>query len=178
MIDTFHLFKAVLKNPKNVGTLVPSSKQLGVKIAKEIKNKDGVVVEFGGGTGSITKRLIESGISPEKLYIFEINEQLCTRLKKKFPKCHVINKPAEEVLFLERDIDYIVSCLPLKTLPKEVVDKTILNSFNKLKKNGRFIQFTYDLKKCSPILRKTFSLKGTHFSFKNLPPARIDTFLN
>ena len=176
MIDTINMFKALIKNPRNVGTIVPSSRYLGRKIASKIKNRGGIIVEFGGGTGSVSRSLLDAGVSPENLYIFELDSNLASILKKKFPRCNVISDYAESIINLDIEVDCIVSCLPLKVLSKKTVEKTVQNSKIKLKDGGQFIQFTYDLKRANPILSSEMSLKNTSFVPLNIPPARVDVF--
>ena len=74
-MSNFSLFlKQVLKNPKEVSAVAPSSKKLATRMAKAIPDGLGQVVELGAGTGMITDAILEAGVAPHTLYSFEINE--------------------------------------------------------------------------------------------------------
>ena len=74
-------------------------------------------------------------------------------------------------------INAVVSGLPLKSLPKECVFN-IKQQINKvLDKDGVFVQFTYDLRLSSSDKDQNFNRKNTQLVWRNLPPARVDTFL-
>ena len=72
-------------NPRQLGSLIPSSRFLGRAMAEEtVKHlkSDEYVVEIGSGTGSLTRALLEAGISPDRLLCVEIDPYLVAYLKK------------------------------------------------------------------------------------------------
>ena len=148
------------------------------------QDESGVIIELGGGTGSLTKGLLEAGIDPKRLLIFEVNPQMSKVLKKNFPECQVLNKSATHLSQVLRehnihDVNCIVSGLPLLSLPSYIRDKIILNIFKVLKPHQKFIQFTYSWK--SPLPPKTAehaTCKGKAVGkvWGNVPPATVWTF--
>jgi len=68
-----------------VGAVVPSSSQLAEQMVEALPADAAVVVEFGGGTGPVTKAVLDSGFAPENLYVFELSEQLYKHLSGQFP---------------------------------------------------------------------------------------------
>ena len=59
-----------------------------------------VIVEFGGGDGSITQGIINRMSPDANLYVFEINKAFCETMKIQFPQAnvHIINDSAENFL--------------------------------------------------------------------------------
>src|SRR5262249_5407124 len=57
-----------LKAPHRIGAVAPSSRHLGRAMARQVLSAGpGPIIELGGGTGSVTKALLEASIAPERL---------------------------------------------------------------------------------------------------------------
>ena len=179
----FSFLKAAIQNPREVGSGCPSSPYLANAMAKEIVNhREGIIVELGGGTGVITRALLKQGVSTHRLIVIERSPTLVALLRRQFPNVRVIQGDAGELDKLlghdSENVSAIVSSLPLKSLPKNCVFK-IKQQINKLLDDkGVFIQFTYDLRLSSSLKERDFSCKHTQLIWKNLPPARVNTFTN
>ncbi len=146
------------------------------------KCSGGVVVELGSGTGAVTKSLVESGFAKSsKLYCVEFDASLANLLSKKFPEAVVVNGSAEDIsAILGEDaaaLKAIVSSLPLLSLPKDCVKRIISESERVLPKGGRFVQFTYNLKR-DPAELGFKLMRHVEYSriWLNIPPARVDVF--
>src|SRR5215472_14154399 len=75
-----------LKAPHRIGALAPSSRHLGRAMAHQVVSAGpGPIIELGGGTGSVTKALLEAGIAPERLVVVERDEKLHRILREPFP---------------------------------------------------------------------------------------------
>ncbi|HHX3696275.1 TPA: methyltransferase, partial [Burkholderia cenocepacia] len=74
-------------------------------------------------------------------------------------------------------VDAIVSCLPLRTLPREAVAAIVGQCHRVLSADGVMIQFTYDLRPPGrhPLGDSAFVASGSRIVWANLPPARIVT---
>ncbi|MGH6882786.1 MAG: hypothetical protein ACREFM_17835, partial [Hypericibacter sp.] len=73
-MSSHHLtwLKIWIRNPMKLGAIVPSSRELALAMARLVPtDRKGPVVELGGGTGVITRGLIETGIAPEDLIVIE-----------------------------------------------------------------------------------------------------------
>lgn len=135
-----------------------------------------LVVELGGGDGSITQGIIDR-LSPEgELLVFEINKSFCDSMKKQFPQSNVriICDSAENIdKYLHgRKADYILSSLPFIILPKDVTDTILTHSRDSLTPKGKMVMITYSyhLKK---LFKRFFSHVETKFTIRNLPPAFV-----
>ena len=64
MSCNFMLLNEVIRSPREIGALCPSSERLGNTMASLVCGGDeGLVVELGAGTGVITESLLRSGIA-------------------------------------------------------------------------------------------------------------------
>ncbi len=111
----------LLRNPREISAVVPSSRALATAMAAGLTPGHGPVAEFGPGTGRITRGIIARGIAPEDLTLYEMNAASCGRLRQSFPGVHVVNRPAQQAA---RDFDgtlaAVVSGLPLLSMPEAV----------------------------------------------------------
>jgi phosphatidylethanolamine/phosphatidyl-N-methylethanolamine N-methyltransferase len=170
-----------LRNPKEIGSIIPSSPLLGKTMAGFVPHKDDrFVVELGPGTGPITKALTKIGLNESNLFCLEMSEPMVKHLKKRFPKLNIAQGDASELNLLLGDkagkVDTIVSSLPLRSIPKEIVDKIVEEMSRCLAKDGTVIQFTYDPRPSrSPLLSK-FKRIDSKVVLGNFPPARVDVF--
>lgn len=170
-----------LKNPKEIGAILPSSPMLGKAMAKFVPEaQDRFIVELGPGTGPITKALLKMNIREEELVCLEQSEKMVLHLQNRFPKLNVIQGDACELSELLKEksgkVNAIVSSLPLKSIPSAIVDKILDQMDICLEPEGIIIQFTYDLRKQrSPLLKKFTRIKSK-VVLGNVPPARVDVF--
>lgn len=182
MRDHLRFFKLWLKKPGQVGAVIPSGKNLAAAIAAEIDpSAEGVVVELGGGTGSITAALLDRGIPPRDLVVIEREATLCNIIRERFPHIRLICGDARELgKLLEAEgihhVKAIVSGLPLLSLSREVERDILQQCFDTLPADGFMVQFTYVPR--PPVGRAIamgLGLEATRTAFvlENLPPASV-----
>ena len=171
--------KRWLRDPRAIGAIAPSSRQLGAAMASQIPpSSTGPVVELGGGTGAITRALLDAGIAARRLIVVERDRQLHDMLRETFPALRMVNGDAAALNQLLhplgiRHASAVVSGLPLLNMPKSVRRAIVDESFALLEPGAPFIQFTYGL--TSPIPRDEFGVTGEvkRRVFNNLPPASV-----
>ena len=149
-MKNIQFIKESLKSIKEVGTVFPSSKFVVSKMIEPINfEKDISILEFGSGTGVITKEILKNMTVRSKLICFETNESFQKELKQKFDeKITLINDSAENMkLHLNKlkitKVDYIISSIPLVTLPKKITNNILLTSSEILGKDKKFVQLQY-----------------------------------
>jgi phospholipid N-methyltransferase len=180
LVNRINFLKESIKNIRNVGTITPSSRFLAERMLKNIDfSKVSVLVELGPGNGAITKRILDKLPKNAKLICFEINDNFYQQLLNiKNNKLIVINSSAEKIeeelnkLNLKQ-IDHIISSLPLTIIPHKVSKKILKVSFKVLKKHGTFIQFQYSLryfKELKKVFNQPISLE---LEILNIPPAFV-----
>ncbi len=179
----FLLFaKEIFVNPRAIGAACPSSKYLGNAMAAQVQKhqSEGLVIELGGGTGTITRALLDQGIAPERLVTVEQSAALAAHLRHQFPHIRVIEGDACQLKqLLGRDakkVQAVVSGLPLRSLPQPVVRAIMQQVHHLLPEGGIFVQFTYNLRSPSTNQAKYLSHIDTQMVWQNFPPARVDTF--
>lgn len=168
------------KAPGRMGAVAPSSRALALAMAAEIPDfdDDAPVIELGGGTGSITSGLLESGIPPARLVVIERDRHLAALLRQRFKGVQVICGDAGHLpdLLARHGITRvaaIVSGLPLLLFPADLLDRIIRGSFAVLGPSSPLIQFTYG--HASPLPAPDFGLAARRGSkvWLNFPPATV-----
>ena len=179
-----HFIKESLKNIKEVGTILPSSKFVVEKMVAPINFKKKLtILELGSGSGVITKELLEKMSCDSQLICFETNKKFYQELKKiNDKKMILINESAEKMKsyldeFEIKKIDYIVSSVPLVSLPKKKTNKILSVSVEILGKSGKLIQLQYT-KLLDKKLKSYYNQIDIQFTSKNYLPAFIYTCYN
>lgn len=173
--------KETLLSPREMGACCPSSSELAQRMAQEVDcQQEGMVVELGGGTGTITRALLQHGLHPSKLITIERSVVLASRLRQQFPGIRVIEGDASELeILLGEDIgkiNAIVSGLPFRSLPQPCVDAVKQQICRLLDKDGVFVQFSYNLQSSMTLPDPQLVSRRSQIVWKNLPPARVDSF--
>ncbi len=172
--------KAFLKNPRQVGALNQTSPFVAKEISKSIDfEKARCIVELGAGTGNITKKIVKKMHPKCVLFCFEINPDLAAEIGKKIqdPRVKIIPESADNLgKYLEESnidtADYIISTIPLATLPYRELKGLLSLSFQYLAAGGKFIQIQYSLFSRKH-LKMLYSEIGINFVLLNFPPAFI-----
>jgi phosphatidylethanolamine/phosphatidyl-N-methylethanolamine N-methyltransferase len=172
--------KELTRDPKSIGAICSSSDRLGERMARHIElPEDGYVVELGGGTGVITRSLLQHGVSASRLIVIEKSEALAAHLRQLFPEVKVIHGDAVDMETMLRDgqpVKTIVSGLPLRSLSQDAVHLITRACTRILQPDGRLIQFTYAAGDFSPWLNAGLEKINSETVWVNLPPARIEVF--
>ncbi len=171
--------KQLLKNPKALGAIAPSSKALTEMIAHHVKVDDNsYVVEVGAGTGRFTRGLLKAGIDPTRLIVVELDVELCAYLKHHFPEIKIIQGDATLLHNLlppavVKNVHTIISGIPLINLNKNEQSALVSAFKNTLSPLGQILQFTYG--PISPLSSKKLGLTATRLGhvFFNVPPATV-----
>lgn len=175
----------LLNNPRPMGSAVPSSRFLARRIAGFIpRTPRGYVVELGAGTGAITAALLDRGIPPGRLLSVERSETMVKLLKRRFPYLNIALGDAAELRSLlatclakdNIEVSYVVSSLPLRSLPENDVTNIMREVQLVLHKDGKLLQYTYDLRKTPHPALSGFKRRHTSVVWANFPPARVDVF--
>jgi phosphatidylethanolamine/phosphatidyl-N-methylethanolamine N-methyltransferase len=177
--DSRLLFRLWLKNPRKIGAVAVSSPELAAAMARQIpQRKDGYVVELGGGTGPVTRAILESGVAPERLVVIERDPTLHSHLQERHPGVKVLMGNAAHLQSMMEEHDIapviaIVSSLPLLSMKEPERCRIGDQSFAVLEPGAPFIQFTYGL--FSPLPRRRLGVHGRvkERVLQNLPPASI-----
>ena len=137
---------------KRTGAVVPSSKALAHSMISELAlhyRQPAAVLEVGGGTGSITQRIVHCLSSGDRLDVFEIDRKFASLIKQRLRQdetfqrlrtgVHVHNKPIE---WIERrpQYDFVISCLPFTNFEPQSV-REIFEIYRSVLKPGGICSF-------------------------------------
>lgn len=168
-----------LRHPLGIGAVLPSGRAVGRAMARELPaRRRGIVLELGGGTGSVTRALLEAGCHADELVIVERAPALAAALRGRFPELCIVEKDAREIgaLLAERGISRlagVVSSLPIKWFDLAAQRAIVEACFARLDDGGPFLQLTNAL--TSPLRMSALGIDGTEVArvWTQLPPVQI-----
>lgn len=166
-------------NPVTMGSVCPSGPGLQKLVRENLTcGPDEVVVEFGGGTGALTKAILDGGIPGDRIYTVEIDPKLAGYLRSIYPHVNVLHGDCRHIdrmlpPALIGKVGTLLVGLPMVILPKRTQAEIVDAIFRVIPEDGRFLLFTYSL--TSPLDMKALGLKGTRLGWTpvNFPPAYL-----
>lgn len=180
MTDTLLFLRQLISRPKQISAIAPSSRFLARAMAAGLGPTTGRVVEFGPGTGVLTRAILTAGVKPQNLTLFEFNPDFVAHLRRSFPGVTVHNKGAQTAsAHVGTGISAVISGLPLLSMPFEVREAIVRAAFDVLAPGGIYVQFTYGAKPPVPpeqMRALGLTVEQTAHVLFNLPPARVFTF--
>jgi len=178
-VKKIDFLKESMKSFGVTGTLVPSTRYVSEKMTERVDfSRDLNIVELGAGTGVITKKILSKMSANSRLFTFEVNNNFFHDLKSiKDSRLKIVIKSAEGIeSFLKEEgldkADYIISSVPLFTLPKDTTNNILTCASRSLSDEGLFIQLQYSLFLFLKIKRHFKSIK-IGFTPLNYPPAFV-----
>ncbi len=137
-----------LQNPRQVGSLAPSSRKLARAMVKSMPLEEArTVVEYGPGTGALTRLILERLHRDATYYALEPNPVFQEHLRSHFPRVRVIGDSAEcaEVYLghLAGQVDAVFSGLPFSLMPWDSLTQTLSTTNRLLRSGGYFRTFVY-----------------------------------
>ena len=180
-------FRRFLRNPREVGALLPSARSLGEEMVRDLELRPGdVVVEYGCGTGSLTQPIAEllRGIGGVRYLGIEQDEQFCEVLRRRFPDLDFACDRVERIgeILRERNLAApraILSGLPLILLKE--MEHILTETERALADGGEFRTFSYLQSWPMPAafrlrraFRERFARHGSSpLVWSNFPPAWV-----
>ena len=180
--DALEFLAQWVRRPAAVGAILPSGRSLAHAMARQIDvTRPGLVLDLGGGTGTITKACIEIGVDPRDIVVLEKASSFCALIRERFPDVRVIRGDARnlQTLLNVRGIGpfkAILSSLPLLSIPEQQRNRILAQAFEVLVQDGVFVQFTYG--PLSPVPRgiaQSLELVKDRSAWvlRNVPPASV-----
>lgn len=182
--DTTLFVQEWLQAPLITASVTPSSRFLANAMARWANpNSKHFVLELGPGTGAVTQALIKRGISENKIVCVENNPKMANVLGKRFPRTHILSGDAREFDQLLQDkfgdlecVDAVISSLPLKNFPASETEKLSDKIHAILRPHGKWVQYSYNLKREHPKGSERFDLIKSDVVWFNVPPARLNVY--
>jgi phospholipid N-methyltransferase len=172
--------RGFLERPKEVGSIIPSSRWMERRITRtaEIADAD-LVVELGPGTGGTTKALLKAMRPDARLLAIEINPGFCDLLTETIddPRLIVHQGSAAEIqeALVKHDLDapdVVLSGIPFSTMPKEIGLSILRSAHIALKPGGRFVAYQFrDV--VHTLGKRVFGAASIQLELLNVPPMRV-----
>ncbi len=177
-------FRAFLGDPKGVAAVFPTSAAVLDRIASKAGPAGArLIVEYGPGTGVLTRVLLDSLDAEGRLVAIEHNAGLAERLTDVIedPRLTVVRDTAERVLEILHDLElgpaeYVFSGIPLFWLGEERVGRLVASTHSALSVGGKFVPyqvFYLGRRRLRVHLERSFSEVRSELDLRNLPPYRI-----
>lgn len=177
----FVFFRNLLRKPKEVAWLFPSSKYAAEKVSGCIDfDSAKTIVELGCGTGSITKGILGKKNSDFVLAGFEINDDFCSILRRdiKDKRFRLLNAKAQDIEnLLEKEnigkVDYVVCGIPIFALPEHEREGLLASIKSILSSNGNLILYLGH-PFGGRMLKRHFKSRRMKVCWMNAPPIFIN----
>lgn len=172
--------RTFLKNPVMLGSVIPSSRFLIDAVLEPIDwARTRVLVEYGPGVGTITGEILKRMGPDTKLIIIEMNVELARFLRETFRDARlvVIEGSAANVrqVLTENGFDgadYIISGIPLGSMPVAVREHIVRETKQALAPGGAFIVYQFT-SRVLPELQRVFEVVKRGREWLNVLPAHL-----
>jgi phospholipid N-methyltransferase len=168
-----------LKSPKQVGSIIPSSRFLERRVvrAAEIANAS-LVVELGPGTGGTTRALLRAMSPKARLLAIEIDPrfvELLARTQDPRLIVHEGSASAIEAALADHALpapDVIISGIPFSTMTRSVGEQILRSVYDALEPGGLFV--AYQVRdRVESLGRSVFGRAQVQTEILNMPPMRV-----
>jgi phospholipid N-methyltransferase len=147
------------------------------------QHRQGLIIDLGAGTGSVTGALLRAGVPPQRIVAIEKCGQFAATFRKRYPQVPLIVGDACQLNALlqaiapDASLCAILSSLPFRVLPQAVVT-TIQQQLHEAlnTRGGILIQYTYAWWMDFPLAKHGFTPHSKQFILKNIPPARVESY--
>lgn len=176
--NTALFFRRWLANPLQMGSIIPSSRALCERVARNVERAPGeYVLELGAGTGVVSRALLDHGVPPEKLIVVEIVPDMAEHLRSVLPGVNVICGDAfalQDAIPKEWQgrIGTAICGIPLVMLPFEQ-QKRFVDAVESVAPGKGFLLFTYCITSPLPYRKLGLTAKRLEWTPLNFPPASV-----
>ncbi|MEC7751951.1 MAG: methyltransferase domain-containing protein [Myxococcota bacterium] len=180
-------FREFLRDPTQTGAVMPSGQQLCRLLAQTAGVPEAkVVLEFGTGTGVVTREIARQLPGDGRFIGIEINPEMAKATQALCSDVEVVNRNAADAPEILRErgfrsCDCIVSGLPWASFPEALQDELLQGAVTALRPGGRFVTFAYLHALPTPAAKRFREKLGHYFAavgktsavWANVPPALV-----
>jgi phospholipid N-methyltransferase len=178
--DALLFFRNFFRHPRMLGSIIPSSRFLIKQLLQPIDwDKAQVIVEYGPGVGGITAEILRRMRPDARLIAIEMNPEFVSFLRKTLvdERFQVVEASAADVRdimqkFGHSKADYIISGIPLGSMPQAVREPILRNTCEALATGGSFLVFQFTTR-VLPDLNRFFRYVRRKFEPLNILPAHL-----
>jgi phosphatidylethanolamine/phosphatidyl-N-methylethanolamine N-methyltransferase len=177
--DRLAFFRGFLKRPKQVGSIIPSSRFLERRVTRATRaHRAKLIVELGPGTGGTTRALLRAMQPDAKLLAIEINPHFVEVLDR-WPDQRLLVQHGSaadiSAILAERGLpapDVIVSGIPFSTMTMPFGREILRSVYDALEPGGAFV--AYQVRdRVHTLGREVFGAARVQTELLNVPPMRI-----
>lgn len=167
-----------LANPLQMGSIIPSSRALGERVARHLDlGDDEVVLELGAGTGAITRALLAAGVPAHRIVVVEIVPDMARHLARQFPGVTVIQGDAFRLVealpgALRGKAGTVICGIPLVLLPLEQ-QRRFVEQVEAVAPGRGFLLYSYCVTSPLPCGRLNLAAERKAWTPWNFPPASV-----
>ena len=172
-------FRAFVKSPLVVASVIPSSALLERRTVRAMElDSARVVVEFGAGTGGMTRAILRELRGDAQLISIEWTEAFLDTLGRiADPRLEVIHGCASSIgeQLEQRQLtpaDAVVSGIPFSTMPAELCQKIAENLHAALAPGGRFVAYQFS-DRVAHYMQPHLGEPAVEHELINIPPMRV-----
>ena len=171
--------RGFLKRPKQVGSIIPSSRFLERRVTRATRAHHAkLVVELGPGTGGTTRALLRAMQPEARLLAIEINPHFVEVLQR-WPEKRLIVEQGSAVdvggILAAHGLsapDVIVSGIPFSTMTMPIGRDILRSVYDALEPGGAFV--AYQVRdRVHTLGREVFGRARVQTELLNVPPMRI-----
>lgn len=178
-------FKNFLRHPRQIASIVPSSRVLVNRVSRRIDFRQARhIIELGAGEG-VHSREIRRRMHPDaRLLLFELNGELAAQLEKQFrddERIEVIQGDAARLLEALQarsweNCDYILSGIPFSLLPRDTKAQLIQDVHTALVAEPHAAFITYQVTTELSGHLDMFHRVVSEYCLPNVPPLFVTSF--
>ncbi len=177
--DRFAFFQGFLKRPKEVGSIIPSSRFLERRVTRTAGLADAnFAIELGPGTGGTTRSFLRAMKPDAKLLAIEINPRFVRVLRRTpDPRLLVHRGSATDLRSIldEHELpapDAILSGIPFSTMARPIGRQILCSARDVLEPGGCFV--AYQVRdRVESLGREVFGHPSKQTELLNVPPMRV-----
>lgn len=178
-MNKFKFFVNFLKDP-HIAAVFPSSRFVSRKVLNLIPfYKVKTIIEYGPGTGAITKEILKKLGKDGKLIAVERNEKFYQVLEKiNDPRFYLFHDDAKNIethlkkLNIQK-ADVVLSAIPISYLNQDQKNELLQKTKTILSTEGKFIIYSQHTFHARSLLKKFLGNARLHIELRNIPPALI-----
>ena len=173
-------FQGFLREPQQVGSVIPSSRFLERRLVKVSAVRHArTVVELGPGTGGTTHALLRALPGEAKLLAIEIDPRFSAMLRAEItdPRFIVQAGSAEEIagMLAAHGLpapEVVISGIPFSTMSASVGENILRAVWNSLAPGGRFVAYQFR-DRVAVLGRHILGRPEVDVELLNVPPMRV-----
>ena len=177
--DRFAFFRGFLKRPKQVASIITSSRFLERRVTRATRaHRAKLIVELGPGTGGTTRALLRAMSPDAQLLAIEINPYFVEILGRWPDKRLLVEQGSAVDISAILDArglgapDVIVSGIPFSTMTMPIGRDILRSVYDALEPGGAFV--AYQVRdRVHTLGREVFGRARVQTELLNVPPMRI-----